>query len=147
MFFSQFILFSLGVKRKVHLRSSLLSSLFSEACHIKGKQTFQIFTNVSVFFFFFPVAFPVWQAILSAHRLLDSLYLLSPVTCFVTTATCHNPPQCADFSFFSDCHLCTVPQCTAVYPQQVLLHEQTENCERREDSYADHILVWRLKSS
>lgn len=29
-------------------------------------------------------------------------------------------------------------------PQQVLLHEQSENCERREGSYADHIFVKRV---
>lgn len=38
LLFVWLIMFSLGVKRKVHLRSSLLSSLFSEACYIKRQR-------------------------------------------------------------------------------------------------------------
>lgn len=132
-------MFSLGVKRKVHLRSSLLSSLCSEACYIKRQRCFEIFTNVSVFvFFLWP--FTLLQALLSAHRLLVSLYLLSPVTCFVATATCHNPPSVLIFLLAVTCVLSH----NALQFTPNKYFEQTENCEYREGSYPDHRLVNRV---
>ena len=74
LLFVCFIMFSLGVKRKVHLRSSLSSSLLSEGVFIKRRQSFEIFTNVSVFLF--SVAFPVLQAF-SVHIAYWLAYIYS----------------------------------------------------------------------
>lgn len=108
-------MFSLGVKRKVHLRSSLLSSLLSEGGFIKRLQSFEIFTNVSVFLS--SVAFPVLQAF-SVHIAYWLAYIYSaPWHVLLPQQPATTPLVCR--FFFIDCHLCTVPQCTAVYPQQV----------------------------
>lgn len=86
----------------------------------------------SLTFSFFPVAFPLLQALLFAHRLLVSLYLLSPMTCFVATATCHNPPSVQIFLLAVTCVLSH--NALQLTPSK---YEQT----KREGSYVDHRLV------
>lgn len=131
-------MFSPGVKR-------IFGHLFCRHCSVRpvaSKDSSALRSSQKSDFSFF-----LWPLLccrpFSLHIAYWFAYLLSPMTCFVATATCCNPPSV--LIFFVGCHLCAVPQCTAVYLQPVLLddaelqqalcrlHKQTK-CVLREEN-------------
>lgn len=135
----QYIRFPHVVETKVHLRSSLLSSMFSEACYIKRQWCSLRCSQMSQFFFF------LWPFLYCRPSFLHIAYWLA----YIYPASWHVmlPQQPATTPLVHrlfGCHLCTVPQCTANYPQQVLQADQELWEEGR---FLDHSLVNRIWGS